>query len=167
MFFREIMSRDNDELIKKVYSVMKLKPVRHDWSEMIRDEKNKYGIVLSDEEIGAMSKNKFKAIVNNSVTKFAYKSLLTKAKTQSKCLNIVDSLNEDSWKIQRYLTCESMTKEEQQLCFILRSRSFLVKTNYKSQFENDMTCRGCHDPTSVENEIHVVSECLFLKDERN
>ena len=30
MYLREIMSRNNNELIKKVYSVQKLKPVRQD-----------------------------------------------------------------------------------------------------------------------------------------
>ena len=140
--------------------------MRQDWSVMIDEEKRKYDINLHDEEVQCLSKSKFRNIVNKSVNKFAFKSLLTKARSQTKCLKIVEQLNEVSIKIQKYLLSDEMTREEQNLCFILRCHSFLVKSNYKTQFGEDMSCRGCHDPDSYEDEIHLTKSCRFLENER-
>ena len=166
MFYHHILSRDDNEVIKQVYSAQRLKPVRQDWVLMIDEEKRKYDINLHDEEVQCLSKSKFRNIVNKSVNKFAFKSLLTKARSQTKCLKIVEQLNEVSIKIQKYLLSDEMTREEQNLCFILRCHSFLVKSNYKTQFGEDMSCRGCHDPDSYEDEIHLTKSCRFLENER-
>ena len=121
---------------------------------------------MTDSEVQSLSKSQFRNIVNKSVNKFAFRTLLTKAKTQSKCLNIVEQLNEVSMKIQKYLSCDELTREEQNLCFNLRCRSFPVKSNYKTQFGDNMSCRGCLDLNSFENEFHLTTECRFLDDER-
>ena len=55
-------------------------------------------------------------------------------------------------------------KEEQQLLFSLRCRSYPVKSNFKTQYEGDMTCRVCLDPSSYEDEIHLTL-CPKLKSE--
>ena len=100
MYLWHILSRDTDELIAKVYQVQRLKPVKYDWHNMIVEEKEKYGIKLSDEEIRCLSKNKFKQIVNNAVNKFALTKLLVTAQNQSKCKTILRNINENDFKIQ-------------------------------------------------------------------
>ena len=112
MYLWHVLSRPNQELISRVFSVMKLKPVKNDWCKMIEDEKNKYNIVLEDEEIKGLSRNKFKALVEDRVNKFAFKSLMSTARKQSKCKAIVQDLDESDIKIQKYLICDKLMKDD-------------------------------------------------------
>ena len=90
----------------------------------------KYGIHLTDDEIQSLSKHKFQQIVNKAVDKFAFSQLINEAKNQSKCRQIVDSIDEANMKMQEYLICDNLVKEEQLLLFQLRSPSFPVKMNF-------------------------------------
>ena len=69
-------------------------------------------------------------------------------------------------KIQKYLISDELDKEEQQLLFIVRTRSFNVKSNRKSQFEADMKCRGCVSIDSYEDENHIIQSCSLFNEER-
>ena len=60
----QILTRTNDELIKKVYTTQKLHTTKGDWFEMIQNEKAKYAINLTDEEISKMSKSRFKSLAD-------------------------------------------------------------------------------------------------------
>ena len=55
----QILTRTNDELIKKVYTTQKVDTTKGDWFEKIENEKVKYAIDLTDEEISKMSKGRF------------------------------------------------------------------------------------------------------------
>ena len=152
-----ILSRDKSELIRKIYDIQKIYPTKGDWYLIISEEKRKYSINLTDEQISNMSKYKFKQLVNKQVNKFAYCSLLTVARGQSKCLKIVENLKTENLQIQPYLTTEYLLKDEQQLLFALRSRSYSIEENFKNQYEGNMICRICLDPSTVESLSHLIS----------
>ena len=57
-------------------------------------------------------------------------------------------------------------KEEQILLFSLRSQTFPVKSNYKYLHKDNMICRACYLPETVENEIHFCETCPVFSDER-
>ena len=167
MYLYHILTRDTEELISKVYHIQRLKPVKYDWHNMIEEEKEKYGIKQSDEEIGCLSKNKFKQIVNEAVNKFALSKLLATAQNQSKCKTILKNINENDFKIQKYLICDRLVKEEQQLLFTLRSSSFQVKINFQHIFKDDLSCRACRDPNMIESEVHFCQTCVAFSNERH
>ena len=158
IYLWHILSRDKNELIRKIYETQKCCPTKGEFL-IISEEKRKYGINLSDEEISKLSKYKFKQIVTKLVTKFAYSSLLEQAEKQSKCSSIIQNLH-----TQDYLKTDRLSKAEQQLLYSLRSRSYFVKSNYKSQFGQNMTCRSCLHPSSFENVDHLLV-CEKFKDE--
>ena len=114
-----------------------------------------------------MSKNKYKRIVNEAVNKFALSKLLSTANSQSKCKHILKNINENDFKIQKYLICDQLVKEDQQLLFSLRSQSFPVKTNLKYLYKDDLSCRACRDPEMTESEIHFCQSCVAFQSERN
>ena len=100
MFLFHILSRKESELVRKVYEAQRLKPVLHDWYDMIKSEKEKYNINLSDHEIQCLSKNRFKKIVNEKVNQYALSKLISKAQNQFKCRQIVEQIdirNKLSW----------------------------------------------------------------------
>ena len=82
--------------------------------------------------------------------------MLEEAGKQSKCFNIIKKLHTQNLHTQDYLKTDQLSKAEQQLLFSLRSRSYPVKSNYKSQFEQNMTCRSCRHPSSYENVDHLL-----------
>ena len=53
------------------------------------------------------------------------------------------------------------------LLFSLRSFTFPVKTNFKYLVDNNMRCRGCQDPLSIENVEHIPKSCRIFKNERH
>ena len=165
MYLYHLLSRNENEIISKVYSIQKLKNTRKDWYQMICQEKEKYKINLSDEEIQQMSKNKFKQIVSESVDKFAFSQLLKTASEQSKCHDIVKQIKSDKFVIQKYLVCEDLVKEEQQLLFSLRCHAYPVKTNAKYLYE-DLSCRACMDPQYEESVTHFTQTCSTFQEER-
>ena len=65
---------------------------------------------------------------------------------------------------QTYLKENMLHKSECQLLFKLRSRMLDVKSNFSSYYNNDMTCRTCRQPDSLENEQHLL-QCENLKNE--
>ena len=166
LYFWHILSRPDHELISRVYKAQQLRPVRHDHCLRIKEEKERYGITLSDQEIQNMSKNKFKRYISDKIEKYAFTQLILSAKNQSKCQFILKNIDIADIKIQQYLICEDLMKEEQILLFSLRSQTFPVKSNYKYLHKDNMICRACHLPETVENEIHFSETCPVFSDER-
>ena len=69
MYLYNILSKSNDAMIRKVYECQKLKPVTRDWYLTILEERKKYDIQISDEDIQQMSRTKFRLLVSESVDK--------------------------------------------------------------------------------------------------
>ena len=134
MYHHHILTRNSEELILKVYQIQKENPCSKDWALMIDEEKFKYNILLSDEQISKMSKQKYKLLVDNQVNKFAFHKLLETARTQSKCSEILINLERDKIQIQEYLRSNKFTIEYQQVLFALRTKSYPFKINFRQQF---------------------------------
>ena len=164
MYLWHILSREETELIKKVYRVQSIKPGKNDFYSLIQNEKNKYDICLTDSEISKMSKSAFKRIVDLQIRKFAFNSLINIAMTHSKSVKIAEKLTFKKFKMQQYLNHPSISKNEGQLLFALRSRTLPLKNNMKSSHIYDLTCSLCEDEDSCDEETHLTS-CPILKDE--
>ena len=59
-------------------------------------------------------------------------------------------------KRQPYLKENKLHKSDSQLLFKLRSRMLDVKTNFSHYYNNNLTCRTCNLPDSIENEQHLL-----------
>ena len=62
-----------------------------------------------------------------------------------------------------------LTTFQKQSLFSLRSRSYNLKSNYKSLHEEDMKCRICEGEGSYEDEVHTFEKCSAILpiEERN
>ena len=131
---------------------------------MIQNEKLKYNISLSDDQISQMSKRSFKKIVDQKIEAIALLELLKCKK--SKAQNIISYFNnKNKTSMQPYLKTEMLSTVEKRTLFLLRSKNFNVKSNHKYMFDiSDMKCRICLDPESYEDEIHTFLECQILLD---
>ena len=62
MFLWHVLRRGSNELINKVYSAQKCEVTKGDWAKIIEDEKKKYNVTETYEQILKMSKQKFRKI---------------------------------------------------------------------------------------------------------
>ena len=67
MYLWHILSRDDSELIKRVYNAQKFSPRKSDWINQVINDKSFLGLNLSDDEIQLFTKSHFKKIVNQKI----------------------------------------------------------------------------------------------------
>ena len=96
-------------------------------------------LLLPDDKIAKMSKNKFKKLVKAYVTNAALKYLNTLAVDHSKSKNLV----KEEMKCSKYLNDERFSVSEVRLLFELRTRMFPVKTNFRHKYSADLNCEYC------------------------
>jgi hypothetical protein len=149
----------------KVYQTQKLEKTKGDWYLMIQEEKTKFDIQLSDEEISCMTKYRFKSFVEKKINHFAFEYLKDKAARHSKSFGVLKEVKlMKKMKRQSYLRENTFTKSESLLLFELRSRMLDVKSNFSTLYNNNLVCRSCKLENSVENEEHLL-HCDALKSE--
>ena len=141
-----------------------VRPGKNDFYTIIQKEENKYDICLTDLEISEMSKSAYKRLVDLKIREFAFNSLMNTAKTHSKSIKIAQKLSFKKFKMQTYLNHPSISKNEGQLLFALRSRTLPLKNNMKSSHMFDLACIVCNDEDSCDEESHLTS-CPILRDE--
>ena len=101
MYLWHLLTRNKKELISKVYHIQQYHPTKKDYFSLIQKEKEKYRIVLSDEEISCMSKRQFRRIIDESVDRIAFSNLIDIASRQSKCKGILRGINIERITIQQ------------------------------------------------------------------
>ena len=114
MFLWNILNRDSNEMIRKVFEAQKVTEKKGDWTETIRQDKLKYAINLSDEEISELSKIKFKQIVDNAVKIEAIKHLNAIAESHSKSKYLM----KPNLKREDYFNDQSMSRSDVELQFL-------------------------------------------------
>ena len=83
LYWHHILTREPDELIKKIYLCQKYESKnKSEWFSMIQNEKKSYKIDLSDEEVSQMSKTKFKSFINFKVNSEAYLQMVNTKKSK-------------------------------------------------------------------------------------
>ena len=151
------MRTDKEGLLLKFYNLQKQCPVRNDWTLQIEKDKAEIDLLLSDNEVMVMSKRKFKNLVKEKIDTAALSYLNEKAAAHSKSR----SLMKTKLKCENYIKDKRFTVEEVQLLFMLRSRQFPVKNNYRNKYINtNLLCELCKLEES--NEVHL-TKCVVMK----
>ena len=55
-----ILQRSENELTRRVYNAMVRDPLPNDWSEMVREDFTKIGMVIDEEYIASLSEGSYK-----------------------------------------------------------------------------------------------------------
>ena len=70
LYLQNILKRNEDELVKRVFDAMKASPLKGDWSNLVYENMTKINLGSSDEEISQFTKIDFKAIVKTKMRKY-------------------------------------------------------------------------------------------------
>ena len=98
-----------------------------------------------------MSKKKFKKFVKKKIKKAAFNYLLSEKEKKSK----VKAIKYSKFKLQKYFTSNLFSDNEVQTLNKTRSRNLNVKSNFKTQYENDLSC-SLENCTEIEDQPHLL-----------
>ena len=161
MYLHTILKRPKGELINKVYETQKSIETNKDWYQIVMEDRNKLGLAQSDLQISAMSKDKFRNIVNQSVNKYAIQCLnqLVTRSENSKC----KSLAKKHLRAEEYLLDKRFSRSECELLFSLRTQMVPeIKKNFSSFYGENLLCELCS--VQVCSQQHLLS-CVKLTSE--
>jgi hypothetical protein len=101
-YHHHIITRDDSELIKKIYLKQKEDPLKGDWIHLIQKDYEFIQEDLNDDFLKSIPKDIFLKQVKEKVTKAAFKSyLLLKETNKTK----MKQLTYDKFQMQEYLSC--------------------------------------------------------------
>ena len=143
LYWQNIVSRHENELLRKIYEAMKESPLKGDWINMVKEDLNKIGMELKHEEqVKQMTRKEFKDIVKDKVKKLALEEFNNQKSNHKKVKGIEHkSLNEP----QEYLTSNKIMQKTSCLLFNLRTKCQKeFKENFPKQNGGSM-CPLCNE----------------------
>ena len=103
LYFWDILHKNEDELVKKVFNLQEKFAVKNDWVLQIKNDLNECNISQSENEISKMSKYSFKKLIKEKIRTIAAQYLIALKEKHSKSENL-----EYSKEMQVYLRNESL-----------------------------------------------------------
>ena len=155
MYLWHILTRDETELIHKVYSTQKYKTTKGDWYEVIEQVKKTLRIEISDQEIKSMKKDAFKNVVDKKVNIAAHQYLQMLASKHSKSKFAANQSTE--LEKQQYLSDKRFSRKDIQVLFALKTRMLNLKNNFKNLYNNNLQCQTCDVEEFIEDENHILN----------
>ena len=132
-YLKHILSRDNDELIKKVFLAQKEKPTRGDFIKLVEKDLKDFGITYEEVTSTKMTKQKLKIIATNA----AFSQLLEKQSSHKK----VKHIPYPNLEIQQYLKSSLLTQNEMKTLTALRSHCLKgIKLNFPKMYKMAIRC---------------------------
>ena len=156
MFHHNILSRDHNETIHKIYTKQREEYTKRDWYQLLIKDFDFIGIDMNEDDIKRTSKEDYKNKMLNLIKNAGFKYFMQQKETHKK----LDQVEYTELKIQAYLKSRLLSNKEKKLLYLLRSRCYDVKYNFKRMHKNDIQCRfGCLTP---EDQNHALLECQPL-----
>ena len=137
LYLQDIIDREEDELVKRVVLEQKKQHSDGDFYTQVEDNMKELSIRFEDI---MESKEKLKTKVDRSLNEKAYDYLITQAEKHSK-------VNTDLYldcNGSEYFRQTEFTPELANLLFKFRTRTFMVKNNFRNNYKNtDIMCPLC------------------------
>ena len=164
-YLHHILTRNDSELIFKVFHAQWRSPHRNDWVVQIKDDLSYFGFKLDLSEIKAYSKYQFKNVIKKKTREKAFEELVKKKEMHSKLSNVYY----DELKFQGYLRNTNISVHQAQILFKSRCRMTHYWENFKG-WKFQKTCPVCNDKSSADSQEHsfsciVIRKCLKVNGE--
>jgi hypothetical protein len=147
LYLHTILSRDDEELTKKIYQAQKADPMEGDFSELVAEDIKMLDINKTDDEIREMNKPELKRLVKSKVRTAALQYLIGKRGTK------MANLEYKELKTQSYLEHPSFPPNLASLLLALRTRTVRgIKGDFGSLYQ-DKNCPmvGCNHEDTLDN----------------
>jgi hypothetical protein len=158
MFHYHIVTRDNSEIIKKVYLKQKESSLKGDWIQLLRKDFEFIKEDFSEDIILKSSKHVYNRYVKQKVQLSAFNEYL---QMKQKCEKKLGNLQYTELSIQPYIVSNRISIEEKQLLFSLRSKCNPAKMKFRKQYKGNLKCSfQCPDE---ETQSHIFENCGPIK----
>ena len=121
-----------------MYSAQKNKPIKDDWYLTVQKDKEDLRIVMNDDNIKQMKKEKYKKLIKEKVKIIAFENLMDIKSSHSKG----KEANFQKLEKQKYIKSNELTRKQKHLLFNLRFRMANFKMNFK-EMNYDKICDLC------------------------
>ena len=157
MFHHEILSREDNETIKKIYLKQKEERTKGDWISLLEEDFKFIGIELKEEEICSLPKSDYKEKIKTLIKNAAFQ-YFTERKSKHKKL---DCISYPNFQMQPYLTSSHFNNKQRGLLNLLRSHCYNSKLNFRKLHKNNLVCIfGC---SSIEDQNHIFTNCQPIR----
>lgn len=125
-------------------------------TKCFKQDFNFIGVEMDEYYIKRTPKEEYKNIILKLIKNAAYAYFMKLKETHKK----LDNVEYKELKMQTYLGSKLLNNKEKKLLYLLRSRCYEVKSNFKKMHKNDTQCRfGC---LTQEDQNHALLECQPL-----
>ena len=160
MYLQNILNRDKEELIRRVYEAQKNNPTRGDFILLVKKDLEDINEPFDEDKFTSLSRFQLKTHIRNKIQKLVFDDMKLKQGTHSKIRDIQYS----QFKIQPYLKSHIFTQEMAGLLFSLRSSMTRnIKQNFSSSYQNNLKCKMiCNNPDAIDSQCHLLN-CSMLR----
>ena len=157
IYLKVILSRTNEEVIRKVYIAMKENPIKGDWYFKVANDFKQVNIEMNEDTIINTDMVTFKKLVKLEVWKLFFKELQVQQEKHMKVKHLTYS---GIRKPQAYLTSHKFDNEMASLLFNLRCQSVNdFKDNFHTRYGKFPPCKLCGK--GVDSQKHALT-CIII-----
>ena len=149
MFLWSLLHKNESEFVRKFLIAQQLNATKNDLCLQFDEDLETCGITLTMSEITSMKKNKFRKLVYSQLREVARDYLTALKEKHSK----LDYITND-YKLENYLCSDNISTEEKQNLFKLRTRMVDVRSNFKTQYGQNLACPFCKEE---ETQSHLLN----------
>ena len=160
-YYKLLLQRSEDEVTRKVVMAQKENILPGDFYIQVRE--NMATLSITESDLLLNSEETLKQILDDKISKAAFSYLLTRADKHSKTRNsLYSNMNGCS-----YLKNPRFTTDISRLLFMLQTRTYGVKNNFRNHYKNeDLWCPLCSGEgenleKQIDNQEHLF-ECTVL-----
>ena len=148
LYLHNILQKDSNEMIRKIYEVEKMKPSVGDFSELVKEDMVNIGLKMSETEISRTTKSRFKIIVKQKIYQQAFKYLKEKKNKHSKMQN----LHYASFETASYLKSPYFNSSDISLLLALRTRTVRgIRSDFGGLYSDKMCPLQCGYVDTLQN----------------
>ena len=145
-FLHYLLTRNEDELVFKFFKAQLRNPSKGDWTNIVKQDIEDFGITETFDEISKLSKSAFKKKVAIACRQFTLNKLLNLKEGHSKGANLVYN----KLKLRQYLSSNKLSVSDSKLLFKIRSQMLNVKENFRQKYLNETESLYCQHCKNIE-----------------
>jgi hypothetical protein len=152
-YLKYILDQTEDSLLYKFFSLQLANPTKFDWASTCLNDLKNMDIQLSLSEIKNMTEDRYKEIIKNKCTEYAYKYLMKKRGSKGQEIKYTEL-----GMSEYLLPNDELNIENQRKIFSMRNRMEKIPSNYSSNKENRKKCTSCEEYEDMEH----IYNCEYL-----
>ena len=160
MFLHHILRQGNQSLVYKFFLAQLSNPTKGDWVSDILEVREEVEFGLELEEIGAMSKQRFKSLVRNKVKLKAFQYLIEKREERVSIHSKGKELRYSELSMAQYLCASDidMSIDEKKWLYKCRIEDIDLEANRRWN-NGDIQCKNCKNTEMTQRHLLV---CKYL-----